>query len=206
MKLVLTVPFGMHPENFVPHFPHFDFQVFFFLRWLILWYPVMFFPHPTATELPASGIRLRDFSEGSDSFGGFFFCLRWIWGNPRKDGPAVTNLHVKWEQLQSTLSKFNPTNIAPDQQNRKQNTQFSHPLPHLICQKYYFVEAGHLLFCSWRALMTVGAPRTRHSTTEILNNATSLTKSEGHRSEKREKAYLEKSKATTEDNDSYGAT
>lgn len=39
---------------------------------------------------------------------------------------------------------------------------------------------------------------------KILNDATSPTKSEGRRSEKREEASLEKSKATTEGNDRWG--
>lgn len=36
MKLVLTVPFGLHPESFAWYLSHFVFQVNFFLRQLIL--------------------------------------------------------------------------------------------------------------------------------------------------------------------------
>lgn len=121
-----------------------------------------------------------------------FFPLRWIWGDVRKDGPAVTNLLVKWQHLLWTLSKFNPTDITPDQQNRKNNTQIRHPLPHV----------PKILFCwstpssqSLKSMVWVSG--TRCFTTEILSNATSPAKPEGHWSEEREKASLEKPRADT---------
>lgn len=168
----------------------------------------MLVPPPTVIEIPACELKWRDLLKKSNkyfwvcfSFLGFFFVclfsLRWIWGDIRKNGLVLTNLLVIWEQLQWILSKFNPTDITPDQQNRKNNTQICHPLPHV----------PKTLFCwstpSSQSLKSmVWVPGTRCFITEILNNATSHTKPEGHWSEEREKASLERSKAnTTEDND-----
>lgn len=73
MKLVLTVPFGLHPERFAWYFSHFVFQVNFFLRQLILWYCVTLVPAPTVTDLPACELKWRDFLKRSNCFGGLFF-------------------------------------------------------------------------------------------------------------------------------------
>lgn len=73
MKLVPTVPFGLHPESFAWYFSHFVFQVNFFLRQLILWYSVTLVPVPTVTDLPACELKWRDFLKRSNCFGGFFF-------------------------------------------------------------------------------------------------------------------------------------
>lgn len=153
---------------------------------------------PTVTELPAWELKWRGFFKRSKIIlGAFFFPLRCIWGDVRKDGPAVIDLLVKWENLQWILSKFDPTDITPEQQNRKNNAQICHPLPHV----------PKILFCwstpSSQSLKSmVWVPGTRCFTTEILNNATSLAKPEGQWNEEREKASLEGFKAdVTGDND-----
>lgn len=172
-------------------------KVDFFLRLLILWYSAMSVPAPTVTELPACELKWRDFLKRSDNFGDFFifFPLRWIWGDVRKDDPAVTNLLLRWEHLQWILSKFNPADITPDQQNRKNNAQICHPLPHVPKVLFYWITPS-----SQSLKSMVWVPGTRCFTTQVLNNATSPAKPEGRQSG--EKASLERSKADTiEDND-----
>lgn len=174
------------------------FQVNCFLRQLILWYCVMLVIPPSEWQsfLPVSWNEETSWKV-LIILGAIFFSLKWIWGDVRKDGPAVTDLLVKWENMQWILSKFNPTDITPDQQNRKNNAQICHSLPH----------RPKILFCwstpsSQPLKSMVWVPGTRCFAREILNNTTSPTKPEGHWHEEREKASLERSKAdATGDND-----